>query len=264
MIIDGNQIAKDIYGQVAKEVAARKRTPVLAALTCAPNFETQKYLQLKTKKAREVGIELRILELPKTVTTADVISQIAAIVSTVDGVVVQLPFPAHIDREAILRAVPVEKDPDGFSYGVAKGACLPPVVGAIAEIAQRHAISFSDKQVVVLGQGRLVGQPVTHFLQAMGASVTVVTEHDAHKAEKIKAAEIIVTGIGKPHAISVDDIAAGVLVFDAGTSEDGGIVVGDVQPQVAFKAGLFTPVPGGIGPITIAVLLRNLLDLTRQ
>lgn len=264
MIIDGNLIAKDIYASVAAEVATRKRSPILAAITCAPNFETKKYLKLKTKKAREAGIELHIVELPETVTTDEVCARIVALVDSVDGVVVQLPFPAHIEREVVLRAVPTEKDPDGFSYGVKDTACLPPVVGAIAEIAKRHKLSFKDKNVVVLGQGRLVGLPAAHFLRSMGASVTTLTEEDAHREDKVREAEIVVTGIGKPHAITVDDVQSGVIIFDAGTSEDGGIVVGDVHPQVAYKASLFTPVPGGIGPITVALLLRNLLDLTRQ
>ncbi len=264
MIVDGNLIAKDIYLDVAKKVANLKKQPILAALTCAPNFETKKYLKLKTKKALEVGIDLEIIELPETVTTEDVLERIAILSAVVDGIVVQLPFPPHLDREKILAAVPVEKDPDGFSYGIKDGACLPPVVGAVAEIATRKNISFKDKKVLVLGQGRLVGKPVTHFLLSEGAIVTTSEEGDQDSKSKLRDAEIIVSGIGKPHHITPDDVSAGVAIFDAGTSEDGGIIVGDIHPHVAYKASLFTPVPGGIGPITVALLLRNLLDLTRQ
>lgn len=264
MIVDGRQVAHTIYEAVATKVATLHRTPILAAITCAPNFETDKYLQLKKRKAAEVGITLRVVELPDTATTAEVIARIEAILPDVDGVVVQLPFPAHIDREAVLAAVPLNKDPDGFSYGTVEGACIPPVVGAIKEIADEHQISFNGANVVVLGAGRLVGAPTAHFLRAAGADVTVLTEIDTDPVSHLLQADIIVSGIGRAHFVTIDMIKPGVAIFDAGTSEDGGVVVGDVHPDVAALARLYTPVPGGIGPITIALLLRNLLSLIRQ
>lgn len=264
MIIDGRAVAQKIYDEVAKDVAECSRTPVLAAITCAPNFETQKYLELKKRKAAEVGIALRVVELPENVTTEEVVDCIKAVLPDVDGVVVQLPFPAHIDREVILSAVPVHKDPDGFSYEKEIDACVPPVPAAIAAIAQTYDISFTDKNVVVLGQGRLVGAPTAKFLKNQGANVTVLTEGDAHPEAALLKADIIVTGIGKPHFVTETMVKEGVVIFDAGTSEDGGLMVGDVHPDVAGKASFFTPVPGGIGPVTVATLLRNLVLLARQ
>ena len=264
MIVDGRQVAHIIYEEVATSVAALHRTPILAAITCAPNFETEKYLQLKKRKASDVGITLRVVELSETATTEEVIACIEALLPEVDGVVVQLPFPAHIDREVVLAAVPVDKDPDGFSYGTVEGACIPPVVGAIKEVAEEHEITFKGSKVVVLGAGRLVGAPAAHFLRMAGADVTVLTEIDSDPIPYLLEADIIITGIGKPHFVTTDMVKAGVAVFDAGTSEDGGVVVGDVHPDVAALARLYTPVPGGIGPITVALLLRNLLSLIRQ
>ena len=264
MIVDGRQIAHTIYEEVAAQVATLHRTPILAAITCAPNFETEKYLQLKKRKASEVGITLRVVELQETATTAEVIAQIKTILPEVDGIVVQLPFPAHIDREAVLKAVPVDKDPDGFSYGTVEGACIPPVVGSIKEIADEHKIIFKGSKVVVLGAGRLVGAPAALFLRAAGADVIVLTEVDTDPIPHLLEADIIVSGIGKPHFVTTDMIKPGVAIFDAGTSEDGGVVVGDVHPDVAALSRLYTPVPGGIGPITVALLLRNLLSLIRQ
>jgi 5,10-methylene-tetrahydrofolate dehydrogenase/methenyl tetrahydrofolate cyclohydrolase len=109
-----------------------------------------------------------------------------------------------------------------------------------------------------------VGIPVAIFLEREGADVTVVTEDNKSAHEILQNTEVIISGIGKPNFITVDDVPSGVVVFDAGTSEDGGLMVGDVHPSVAFKASLITPVPGGIGPITIAVLLRNLVSLVRH
>jgi methylenetetrahydrofolate dehydrogenase (NADP+)/methenyltetrahydrofolate cyclohydrolase len=264
MIIDGKAVAKRIYDDVANEVTLLSRTPVLAAITCAPNFETQKYLELKKKKAAEVGILLEVVELNDNISTQEAIAAIESLLPSVDGVVVQLPFPQHIDRELLLDSIPAEKDPDGFGYGKKEGSCLPPVVAAISEIAKTYEFSFKNKKVAVLGQGRLVGIPVAIFLEREGADVTIVTEKCEAPHEILQNSEVIVSGIGKPNFITVDDVPLGVVVFDAGTSEDGGLMVGDVHPNVAFKASLITPVPGGIGPITIAVLLRNVVSLVRQ
>ena len=263
MIVDGKAIAQEIYAEVAQTVAGMERAPVMAAITCAPNFETQKYLELKKRKAAEVGITLRVVELPETVTTAEAVACVNAVLPDVDGMVVQLPFPSHVDREVLLAAVPVEKDPDGFSYEQTQNGCLPPVAGAVKAIAEKYHIDFTNKNVVVLGQGRLVGSPVARFLQSVGAQVTTLTEVDAEPFETINAADIIVTGIGKPHFIRPEHVKEGVIIFDAGTSEDGGFMVGDVEPDVARHCALFTPVPGGIGPITVALLLRNLVSLVR-
>jgi methylenetetrahydrofolate dehydrogenase (NADP+)/methenyltetrahydrofolate cyclohydrolase len=264
MIVDGKKIAAAVFESVAQEVATLKRAPVMAAITCAPNFETQKYLELKKRKAALVGITLRVIELPVTATTDEVVMCVRTVAAEVDGVVVQLPFPPHIDREHVLAAVPLDKDPDGFAYAANPAACIPPVVGAIKEIAEYYNISFAEKQVLVLGAGRLVGSPAVRFLRTAGAQVTVSSFHDDAQVAQLKEADIIVSGIGEPHFITIDKIKHGAVVFDAGTSEDGGLMVGDVHPNVAHVASLFTPVPGGIGPITVALLLRNLVSLVRQ
>ena len=263
MVVDGKQIAADIYNETATLVKALSRAPVLIAITCAPNFETQKYLELKKRRATEVGITLRVVELPEMVTTKEAIDCVRAVLPDADGVVVQLPFPAHVDREALLAAVPATKDPDGFSYGTYENACLPPVVGAIQAIAEHHQVSFFRKKIVVLGQGRLVGAPTARFLRTTGAEVRALNQEDTNQEEAISQADILVTGIGKAHFVIPAMVKPGVIIFDAGTSEDGGVVVGDVHPDVAHVAALFTPVPGGIGPITVAMLLRNLLTLVK-
>lgn len=263
MIIDGKAVARRIYDEVAEDVATLSRAPVMAAITCAPNFETQKYLELKKRKAAEVGVTLRVVELPETVTTEEAVACIKAVLPDVDGIVVQLPFPSHIDREVVLQAIPVTKDPDGFAYGTEREACIPPVPGAIMEIAKTYSIAFTDRQVVVLGQGRLVGAPTARFLGTVGADVLVVTKDSDNTDSCLKTADVIVTGIGAPYFVTSDMVKDGVTIFDAGTSEDGGLMVGDVHPSVAEKAEFFTPVPGGIGPVTVAVLLKNLVSLVR-
>lgn len=263
MLVDGKAIAATILSEVAGAVAALGRTPRLSAITAAPNFETKKYLEMKKMKAAAVNISLNVVELPADVTTEAAIACVKEVAAQSDGVVVQLPFPASVDRAALLAAVPVEKDPDGFRYGEVPGACFSPVVGAIDEINKRYAVVWEGKRVVVLGEGLLVGRPAAAYALERGAQVTVLTE-DTYDAAVLLQADIVVSGIGKSHFIAPHMIKPAAVVFDAGTSEDEGVLAGDVDPAVAEVAALLTPVPGGIGPITIAYLLRNLVDLARQ
>ncbi|MFT7645052.1 MAG: methylenetetrahydrofolate dehydrogenase (NADP+)/methenyltetrahydrofolate cyclohydrolase [Candidatus Paceibacteria bacterium] len=260
MIVDGRAIAASILDSVAVEVAGFSRAPRLSAITCAPNFETQKYLKMKKKKAATAGITLSVVELPADASTEEVVACVEQVVKESDGVVVQLPLPAHINIGIVLAAVPVDKDPDGFLYGKVPGACLPPVVGAIDEIAKIHNLVWEDKTVVVLGAGKLVGLPAAVYARQAGAIVSVLIK-ETYDECLIKKADIIISGIGQPGFIKPALVKRGVVIFDAGTSDDGGVLVGDVDPLVAEKASLITPVPGGIGPITIAYLLRNLVNL---
>jgi methylenetetrahydrofolate dehydrogenase (NADP+)/methenyltetrahydrofolate cyclohydrolase len=181
----------------------------------------------------------------------------------VDGVVVQLPLPSQIDKDSVLQAVPREKDPDVFCYGEKHDRLLPPVVGAIDEISKLHKVEWKNKKVVILGEGTLVGKPAARYARKKGAKVRIYTR-EKFDITSLKTADIIVSGIGQPAFIKSDMVSEGVILFDAGTSEDGGVLVGDVDKGVAEKASLLTPVPGGIGPITIAYLLSNLVQLVRQ
>lgn len=263
MLVDGKTIAAEMLQSVAKDTATINAVPRLAAITCAPNFETQKYLEMKKRKALSAGIVLKVVELPEDATTKDVVSCVEQVVKESNGVVVQLPLPSQIDREVVLAAVPVNKDPDGFSYGEANDACLPPVAGAIDEISKRHKIEWQDKKVVVLGGGRLVGLPAAEYARRSGAQVTLLTK-ETYDETALRKADIIISGIGQPHFIKPEMVKNGVVIFDAGTSEDGGVLAGDVDPAVVDKASIMTPVPGGIGPITITYLLRNLVGLARH
>ncbi|MCD5381536.1 MAG: bifunctional 5,10-methylenetetrahydrofolate dehydrogenase/5,10-methenyltetrahydrofolate cyclohydrolase [Candidatus Pacebacteria bacterium] len=263
MIVDGKAIAASILESVAEDVSKLDHVPCMAAVTCSPNFETKKYLDMKKKKAAAVGISLSVVELPADATTEDVLACVARVVKDSDGIVVQLPLPDQIDKEAVIAAIPTDKDPDGFHYGNVDSACLPPVVGAIDAITKRHQVEWLGKKVAVLGEGRLVGLPAKHYAEKAGAEVTVITKSSPNK-EAIKSADIIISGIGQPHFIKADSIKEGAVIFDAGTSEDGGVLVGDADSSVVEKVSLITPVPGGIGPITIACLLRNLIGLVRQ
>ncbi len=263
MIVDGKQIATDIAELVANTIKVEAIIPKMVVLTCNPNFETRKYLELKKKKAEALGVALEVNELSPTADTSEVLAAVKAAVALADGVIVQLPLPSGINTAEVLATVPVSHDVDAFSYTGKEGEVLPPVVGAIDEIAIRHQVSFKDKKVVIFGNGRLVGAPAVIYAKSKGSQVTLLTEESDKAAvqEVTLAADIIILGAGQPNLLTPDMVKDGVAVFDAGASEDGGLLVGDASLEVATKASVFTPVPGGIGPITVALLYRNLLEL---
>jgi methylenetetrahydrofolate dehydrogenase (NADP+)/methenyltetrahydrofolate cyclohydrolase len=264
MIVDGKAIATEVLGEVADRIKTLPRAPRLTVFTCAPNFETQKFLALKQKRATEVGITVEVVELDPRILTALVIRAIHEALPNTDGVVVQLPFPPNIDIAAVLAAVPSSHDVDALVYGGEDTTVLPPVVGAIDAIATHHQVVWTDKKVAVVGQGRLVGAPAALYARGKGAQVTVLEKDSDDKEQIIKEADILILGAGVPGLVTSNMIKTGVVIFDAGTSEEGGMLVGDADASVALVASLVTPVPGGIGPITIAVLLRNLVDLANK
>lgn len=264
MIVDGKEIAREILHDVADTVKKLPQAPRLTVFTCAPNFETQKFLTLKQKRAAEVGIEVRVVELDPRIMTPLIIQAIHEAVPGTDGIVVQLPFPSSIDIASVLASVPVSHDVDALMYNGSDTTVLPPVVGAIDAIAMHHQVVWTNTQVVVVGQGRLVGAPAALYATSQGAQVTVLEKDTADYEQTIKEADILILGAGVPGLVTASMLKPGVVIFDAGTSEEGGLLVGDADISVANIASLTTPVPGGIGPITIAILLRNLVTLVKN
>jgi len=261
MFVDGKEIARRIYETTRDDIATTGRTPRLGILTCAPTFETEKYLAIKEKKAADIGIHTRVVKLAGETSEEELLAQLASLVHESDGVVVQLPLPAHINKEVVLASVPPSHDADALNPQT--DTVLSPVVGAITEILKTYEVPVFEKHVVVIGSGRLVGLPASQWFSEHGASVSIVTKDTADIAYYTKTADIIVSGAGVPGLITPDMVKDGVIILDAGTSEDGGMLKGDADPLCGEKASLFTPVPGGIGPITIAVLLRNVVELSR-
>lgn len=261
MIVDGKAIAGRMYAELKNRVSHMEFKPHLTVFTCAPNFETQKYLNLKRKKAHEVGIGVNLIEFPEDITTQEVVTSIQHACIQTNGIIVQLPFPQHIDTDAVLAVIPKSYDVDVSWYDGSDDSVLPPVVGAIAEIARMHDVLFATQKVVVVGKGKLVGAPALIWAQKQGAQVAVIDRDTIDPKVAIGQADILILGAGKPGLIQKEDVKQGVLIFDAGTSEEGGVLKGDADPSCVDKVSLFTPVPGGIGPITIAVLLHNLITL---
>jgi len=270
MTINGVAIADEACAAVSDHIKENKLTPHLTVVTCAPTFATQKFLALKKRRAEEVGVRVNIIELDAVSTTEDVLEVIAKAIQNTDGLIVQLPFPSHINIERVLASVPESHDVDAIGAEAAASLrkntsrVLPPVVASIACLLEQHSIAIEGKEAVVVGRGRLVGAPAATWLQNKGAHVTVVDKHTVEKDTHIQKAELLVLGAGVPGLIVPEMIQEGVILFDAGTSEAGGRLVGDADPACERKASLFTPVPGGIGPITVVMIFKNLLALSRR
>lgn len=265
MIIDGRAIARDIL----KETAKNGRSLVVRAITIAPNAATDSYLRIKTARAKDAGMSLELVRMENNATEESVIHAIA--MPGADAIIVQLPLPFGMNESAVLDAIPVDKDADVLSRTAYErflrdepGALVPPVVGAVAEILERASVTVGGKSAVVIGNGKLVGAPVQAWLAREGAEVSVLTrEGFDEKKGSLKEADIVVSGAGSPHLITPDLLAPGAVLIDAGTSESNGAVVGDFDPACADVASVFTPVPGGVGPVTVACLFRNVAELIR-
>jgi methylenetetrahydrofolate dehydrogenase (NADP+)/methenyltetrahydrofolate cyclohydrolase len=183
-----------------------------------------------------------------------------------DGIVVQLPLPADIDADMVLDSIPTEYDIDMLSedakvqYQKAATMRTAPVAAAVQEILWHEKVILIGKKIVVLGNGRLVGEPIRMLLDRQELPyATIDIETSAHhRLELLQEADIIFSGIGVPHFIAAEMVKEGVVLIDAGTSEQAGKLVGDIDPACADKASVYTPVPGGVGPLTVACIFRNL------
>lgn len=262
MIVDGKAIAQDILKETRHAVGLLPRSPSFLALAVAPSPATESYLKMKRRLAEEAGITMEVRTYPDAATD-DLIAIIRA--AAEDAIIVQLPLPPHIDTRAVLDAIPPEKDADALAAATREAdPSIHPVAAAIREIIERHQLSLAGKKAVVVGDGWLVGAPAAAWLRSVGVPVTVVTREEGDLVAALKGADIVITGAGVAGLVRADAIKEGAAVIDVGTSELGGSIAGDVEPEAAERAGLFTPVPGGVGPITVALLLKNVAELSKR
>jgi len=264
MIIDGRAISRQLLAHIRERGLGEL---VVRAITVAPTAATRSYLHIKERAAQDAGMKLDVLQLPDEATTEDALAAVA--LPGADAIIVQLPLPPAIDTERVLAAIPLEKDADVLSPAARarmneKDALVPPVAAAVDEILARGGVSPEGKRAAVVGKGKLVGEPVVARLAAQGAHVVSYDEHDFSPSALVDA-DIIVAGSGVPHLVKPNMVKEGVVLIDAGTSEQptnsGTALVGDIDPACAERANLYTPVPGGVGPITVACLFRNAATL---
>ncbi len=281
VILDGKALAGKIIAALKEEYARLPGKLSLAAVVVGSDAVVGKFIAQKKKVAEELGVDFRVYEYAPDISTNELRKRLAVLVHDADpdGIIIQLPLPPELNRQYILNSVPPEKDVDMLSaramgdFAVGKSRILPPVVGAVKALLEEYHIDVGAKHVLVIGAGMLVGKPVALWLTNEKASFSVVGEHTPDISEFIKKADVIITGVGKPNLITGDMVKEGTVVIDAGTAESGdpaaeggiGKLVGDVDfDSVSPKASYITPVPGGVGPLTVAMIYQNLLILAQS
>jgi methylenetetrahydrofolate dehydrogenase (NADP+)/methenyltetrahydrofolate cyclohydrolase len=278
VLIDGTAASRRVLEEVRGRVeacVARGVTPTLAVVLVGEDPASQVYVRNKGRRAAEVGIATRDHRLPaEGTTTASLLSLVAELSADreVDGILVQLPLPAHVDTDAVLLAIDPTKDVDGFhpdNLGrlmLGRPRFVPCTPAGCMRLLEDAGVDLEGKRALVVGRSTIVGKPMAQLLLAADATVTVAHSRTADLAEEVARAEILVAAVGRPRMIRGEWIRPGAAVIDVGINRlADGTLVGDVDFEGAReRAGAITPVPGGVGPMTIAGLMRNVVTSAEQ
>lgn len=282
-ILDGKKVSNDIKDEIAVEVAQMKergeKVPHLAAVLVGANGASLTYVNSKVKSCERIGFDSTLVKLPENISELDLLAKIDELNNDVniDGFIVQLPLPKHIDEEKILLAVHPDKDVDGFhptNFGkmaLDMPSFIPATPFGIMELLERYKVETSGKHTVVIGRSHIVGRPMSILMSQKGtpgdSTVTLTHSRTKNLAEITKQADIVISALGVPNFLKGDMVKDGVVIIDVGITrvpdelaKRGYRIVGDVDyAEVAPKSSFITPVPGGVGPMTIAMLLKNTL-----
>jgi methylenetetrahydrofolate dehydrogenase (NADP+)/methenyltetrahydrofolate cyclohydrolase len=274
-IIDGKKIRDEILEKVKEEVAALPFKPIFCDVLVGEDPSSVQYVQMKERTAEAVGISFYPANFPESITTDDIVREINVLNNMKDmcGIIVQLPLPKHIDMERVLNSIDPRLDVDCLgkttsekfytNYEEGSDLAFPTALSCVAVLDSLN-LDLTDKKIIVLGQGMLVGRPVTALFRFRNLSPVPITSQTEDKEALIKQADIIISGIGKGKFITGEMIKEGAILIDAGTSEIESSIVGDVDLEsVKGVAGYVSPVPGGVGPVTVAMLLNNVLKVAK-
>lgn len=275
-ILDGNHIASILKESIAQEVQALKAAhaiqPGLAVIIVGENPASKVYVGRKHKACEEIGIRSEVIRLPETTTEAALLAELDALNSNpgVNGILVQLPLPQHIDSEKVLDRIRPDKDVDGFhplnvgNLAIGKEGLVPCTPYGVVKMLEISGIPIEGKQAVIIGRSNIVGKPMANLLLARNATVTICHSRTVNLPAVARQADILVAAIGKANFVTPEMVKPGATVIDVGINRVGDKLVGDVDfAAVREVAGAITPVPGGVGPLTIAMLLYNTLKATK-
>lgn len=270
VIIDGKAVADRIRARIKAEVAKSDDKPGLAAVMVGENPASQTYVGIKQKACNEAGIYSELHKLPDKTTEAELLRLIERLNNNekVHAILVQMPLPKHISEGKILAAIALEKDVDGFNpvnagkLAAGKEAAVPCTPKGIIRLLEEYKIGIAGKNAVVIGRSNIVGKPVALMLLNRDATVTFCHSKTKNLEDYTKNADILVVAAGKPKLVTAGMVKDGAVVIDVGINRAEGKLVGDVDfDAVKEKAAYITPVPGGVGPMTIAMLLENSIGL---
>ena len=268
--MEGRPLAERIRSQVADEVAELGAIG-LATVQVGEDEASTIYLRLKHKAASEVEIASVDRKLPHTISEDEVLETVAALNADdgIDGILVQLPLPNHIDEARVIAAVDPVKDVDGFhpfnagQLYLGRPTHVPATPLGVMALLAEYKIPLDGCRAVVVGRSTIVGKPVAHLLLQAHATVSICHSHTDDLERYTLDADVLVVAAGVPEVVTADMVKAGSAVVDVGINRTGGGIVGDVDPDAATRAAFITPVPGGVGPMTIAMLLQNTVRAAR-
>ena len=266
MLVDGKKIAGDIVAALEAERSLLPPVMRLGFLMAEGDEASASFVRMKTR----IADKLQVVVLREEITdTKQALRALERLVARSEGIIVQLPLSPSVDTDAVLRAIPASHDVDAVNPEVQQRLVRAPVAEAISEILARANIAAKSTKAVVVGAGRLVGAPAAELLRDLGAEVSVITETSGSLGE-LKDADIVVLGAGEPGLVKPQMLKEGVVLIDAGTSDlpaqagHAARIAGDADPLCADVASVFTPVPGGVGPIAVAMIFKNLFILAKS
>ena len=268
--MEGRPLAERIRSQVAEDV--RELGAIgLATVQVGEDEASTIYLRLKHRAASEVEIDSVDRKLPHTISEEEVLAEVAALNAddAIDGILVQLPLPDHIDEARVIAAVDPVKDVDGFhplnagQLYLGRPTHVPATPLGVMALLAEYRIPLDGARAVVVGRSTIVGKPVAHLLLQSHATVTICHSHTDDLARETLDADVLVVAAGVPEIVTADMVKSGSAVVDVGINRTEGGLVGDVDPDAASRAAFLTPVPGGVGPMTIAMLLQNTVRAAR-
>jgi len=269
-LIDGKSVADALRATIAERVAAAWFVPCLAVVLVGDAAASTVYVRTKDRAARQAGIEARTLRLPSDTPEASLLGTIEQLNAdpTVDGILVQLPLPRAIDQQAVINAIDPAKDVDGFHplnvghLADGRPALAPCTPMGVMKLLQASGVTMAGARAVILGRSAIVGRPLASLLLNADATVTITHSRTRDLPGECRRADILIAAVGKPEMVQADWVRPGATVIDVGINRlADGRLVGDVAFEACRSvAGAITPVPGGVGPMTVACLLENTLD----
>lgn len=264
MIMYGKPVAEKIYKELVNKVMQLKShniVPSVGVILVGEDRASIKYVAMKEEVAHKLGIDFRLFHLPGNISQKKVEELVCELGKNkiMSGLMIQLPLPANFKTEKILKMIPKVKDIDGLTGEKPTATAL-----AIMEIIKFYKINLKNKYIVVVGKGRLVGAPLEKLLKEKNYNVIACDKKTVDIKDKLLKADVIVTGVGVPGLITTDLVKQSAVIIDAGTKEVDGKLQGDVDPKVYEKVSAYSPSPGGVGPVTVACLMKNIVKAAEK
>lgn len=277
-IIDGKAVSASVRERIAKETAEFVKetgvTPGLAVIIVGENPASQVYVRNKHKACQDVGMYSVVIEMPGDTTQAQLLEKVDELAkdNAIHGILVQLPLPAHIDEEEVIKAIPPEKDVDAFHPAnvgrimIGNQSFVPCTPAGVMELLDAYDIEIEGKNCVIIGRSNIVGKPQAMLMLQKNATVTICHSRTKNLAEVTSKADILVAAVGRSKFVTADMVKEGAVVIDVGINRgQDGKLYGDVDYDAVFdKVSYITPVPGGVGPMTITMLLKNTLTAAKD